>query len=278
MNIYNKWNGLKIGIAVCLLLTTALAHATFKAREQRWAAQIQETLFTGEAVWLVAQQKPKDVKFFALYTPAHGKTTQGGILVLHDNGQHPDWPDVTSLLRRELPEHGWATLSMQMPILPYVAPITAFGPIFDETPPRIRAGIEFLRSKGIRRIIIAGHGTGASMAAAFLAQQPNSGISGLVGVAFDAPVINNTIDKLDPRLYSPTMLARIKVPVLDIYGGLDTKTVTGSTELRSQAAKKAGNKNFEQVRIPDADHQFGRYEKDLVKHIVDWLAQQFGAR
>lgn len=256
--------------ALCLALSATLAQATFKQREERWAAQIQETLLVGEPVWLSVTIKGKEQKFFNIYTPAQG-TVKGGVILLHGIGMHPDWPEVISPLRRALPERGWTTFSMQMPLLPAGAPYTAFGPILDETPPRIRAGIEFLRAKGIEHIVVIGHDMGAAMAASFVAGEPRSGIDGLVVVGLDAPVLDRTADKLDPRLHGPTQLAKVKVPVLDIYGGLDKKTVMNSAPARAAAARQAGNKNYRQVRVPDADHFFSGYDKALLENITRWL-------
>ena len=132
---------IKIALATTLLAYAAYSAASFKHREQRWATQILDSQMIGEAAWL----KVKADKFLALYNPA--AKPKGGVILMHDAGLNPDWPDVISPLRRELPEHGWTTLSLQMPLLPQNAPLTAFGPIIDETPQRIRAA---LRQAGVK--------------------------------------------------------------------------------------------------------------------------------
>lgn len=263
-------------IVMSLILGLALssgAHAVFKQREDRWAAQIQETLLIGEPVWLTARQKKKDEKFFAIYTPASNGPAKGAVLIMHGQGRHPDWPEVISPLRRQLPERGWTTLSLQMPLLPAGAPAIALGPLFEESPARIRAGLEFLRAKGAKRIVLLGHELGAAMGAAFLAKEQPEGVSGFVGVALEAPTTQSTIYTLDPRLYTPNSLAKITLPVLDIYGGHDHPNVTETDRLRAAAAQQAGNKHYEQSRFPDADHYFTGYEDDLVDAVQRWLDQ-----
>lgn len=259
------------GVLVCLMLSSSLAQASFKQREERWAAQIQESLLDAQALWLTAKQKRKDETFFALYSEAAKGDTKRAVVLLHDAGLHPDWPEVISPLRRGLSEAGWAVLALQMPILPGAAPLTAFGPIFDEAPARLRAGIEFLHGKGIKHITLIGHGVGAAMGAAFLAAEPSNNIDGLVVIGLGAPVAERSVDKLDVRLHGPSLLKQIKLPVLDIYGGLDKKAVTHSAAARSEAARSAGNKDYQQLRFPDADHFFSQYEKGLVEAVLKWL-------
>ena len=43
---------------------------------------------------------------------------QGGVLILHDNQQHGHWPDIVAPLREYLPQHGWSTLSIELPDTP----------------------------------------------------------------------------------------------------------------------------------------------------------------
>ena len=73
-------------------------------------------------------------------------------------------------MREQLPEHGWSTLSLQMPVLQADAKVPDYYPIFDEVPPRIDAGIRFLQDQGIDNIVIVAHSLGAQMAAYWLAR------------------------------------------------------------------------------------------------------------
>lgn len=245
----------------------------YKAKEKRWAEQILSTLLIGQGVWLEAKTGP----FFSIYTEAG--SGKGGVLLLHDAGAHPDWPEVIFPLRSQLPEQGWSTLSLQTPILPTGAPYTAYGPIFDEAPERIRAGLAYLRAKKIDDIVLIGHGIGASLGAVFLADAGQAKeIKGFVGIALDAPVSDSTIYTFDPRLYTPNTLAKLKLPVLDVFGGLDRKTTTDSAALRVAAGRQAGNAGYRQQRFPNADHFFTGEEEALVKRIGEWLDQTLVGR
>lgn len=260
---------LKLGALAGLALLPGFAHATgYKAKEKRWAEQILSTLLIGHGVWLEAKTGP----FFSIYTESVTDKPKGGVILLHDAGLHPDWPEVIFPLRSQLPELGWSSLSLQTPILPLGAPFPAYGPILDESPERINAGLRFLRDQDIEHIVLVGHGIGASLGAAFLAQTgKDSGVKGFVGIALDAPVANSTIYTFDPRLYTPNTLAKITLPVFDIYGGLDVKTTTESAPLRVAAGKQAGNSHYRQQRFPEAGHAFLGQEDALVKAIAQWL-------
>ncbi len=267
-SVHNIGTALGAGLLLCALLSSSLASASDGPREKRWSSQILETLLIGEAVWLKGD---KDKKFLSLYTKAEG-TPKGAVLLLHDEGLHPDWPEVIFPLRTRLPEQGWASLSLQMPILPLTgAPFTVFSPMLDEAPARIHAGIEFLHAQGFKHIIVIGHGLGAAMGTAYLAKTPHSGIDGLVGIAMGAPTSDRPRYQPDSRLNTPTSIAKFKLPVLDLYGALDDKNVTDSAALRIAAARKAGNKDYQQMRVPDADHYFSRYDKILLEKVSAWL-------
>lgn len=288
---------LKITAVIVLLAYCALAQATYKPREDRWAQQILEYLLIGEAVWLTddAQRRVSVTgggapgviepgKFLSIYTDdaqgrasVAGGTTPGGgkakgaVILMHDGERHPDWPEVISPLRRGLAEQGYATLSLQMPILPRGAPLSAYRPMLDEAVPRIRAGMKFLRDKGHTDITLVGHGMGAAMGLGALTQGKLTGVRGFIGVSMAAHVSEKAGYPLDARLHAPTMLGKLRLPVLDIYGGLDDKGVTESAPQRAAAAEQAGNKDYQQYKIADADRGFHRFEAELLQRVTEWL-------
>ncbi len=291
----------KTTVVIALLAHCALAQATFKPREERWAQQIQEYLMVGEIQWLTDApgRDGKTDKFLSIYTapsgdaqrraPAKGSasvaggrmpgatTAKGAVILMHGEGRHPDWPEVISPLRRGLAEQGYATLSLQMPILPRGAPHSGYWRALDEAAPRIQAGIKFLRDQGHTGIVLIGYGMGAAMGMGALTQGKVKGVRGFVGVGMAAHTSDRETYKLDPRLYAPTMLSKLRLPVLDIYGGLDDQVVTQSAPERAAAAERAGNKDYTQYKITDADHGFGRFEKELLQRVGDWLDERVAA-
>lgn len=57
-----------------------------------------------------------DESFLALEIPALSAKPKGQILMLPGDGQHPNWPQGIASLRQVLPEYGWTTLSLALPI------------------------------------------------------------------------------------------------------------------------------------------------------------------
>jgi hypothetical protein len=52
--------------------------------------------------------------YYGLFLEESSGSPQGGVLILHDNQQHGHWPDIIAPLREYLPQHGWATLTIEL--------------------------------------------------------------------------------------------------------------------------------------------------------------------
>lgn len=57
-------------------------------------------------------------KFLALYKREYTGDPKGGVILLHNPGQHADWPSSIAKLRQQLPEVGWASLAISLPDIP----------------------------------------------------------------------------------------------------------------------------------------------------------------
>jgi pimeloyl-ACP methyl ester carboxylesterase len=229
-------------------------------REQRWAEQVVDAILTGEAEMLDADGQG----FLSIYTESDSESLLGGVILIHGIGVHPDWPDVINPLREQLPEHGWSTLSLQMPILKADATVPDYYPIFSEVPPRIDAGILFLQEQGIDNIVIVAHSLGAQMATYWLARAEEPPLLGLVAIGLSG---TRHADNGDV----PAWISGITLPMLDLYGENDLPTVRDTTGERAAAAGRAGNTAYTQVEIAAADHMFQGRNEALVDAVVNWL-------
>ncbi len=234
------------------------------AKEKRWSEQIVDSLFVGDPVDL----KAGDTPFLGIFTAASNGSANRAAIIVHGIGAHPDWPEVVYPLRSELPEHGWSTLSIQMPILANDASIKDYLPLFDEVAPRLNAAIAYLREQGNKTIVIIAHSLGSSMAARFAADNPGAGVNGLVLVSMSA------ID-IDPKMNGALALESIKLPVLDIYGSRDLENVLATGKERETAGRKANNTGYRQITIEGGDHFFIGVEDDLVRRIYGWLKSHY---
>lgn len=51
----------------------------------------------------------------SLYRPEHTPEARGALVILHEEDGHPDWPMVVNPVRTQMPDFGWATLSVAIP-------------------------------------------------------------------------------------------------------------------------------------------------------------------
>jgi pimeloyl-ACP methyl ester carboxylesterase len=232
-------------------------------KEQRWAEQISDSLLSGE----VCELKTAETPFMGIYTEAEQGPTGRAVILVHGIGAHPDWPEVVHPLRVGLPEHGWSTLSIQMPILANDAELKDYLPLFDESGPRLKAAADYLHQQGAKTVVIVGHSLGASMAARFVADNPGA-VDGLV-------IIGLTVIELDEKMNGALALEKITLPVFDLYGSRDLDGVLKSSDSRARAARKAGNQNYRQLAIEGGDHFFVGTEDELVRRVYGWLKSHY---
>jgi len=247
-----------------LLLGPGLSSGSDLDKEKRWSEQLVDALVVGDAVTLDAG----GTQFLGIYTEAKAGGAERAVIIAHGIGAHPDWPDVVYPLRTELPDHGWATLSIQMPILANDAAVDDYAPLFDEAVPRFDAAVKFLQDKGAKTIVLIGHSLGASMGAYYLSTGDKA-IDGLVAVGL-------SVIKANEKMNSALALEKIKLPVLDLYGSRDLDTVLNSVDERAKAARKAANDDYRQRRIEGANHFFSDSASVLVNTVYGWLKSHFG--
>lgn len=257
-------NNILLFISFTLLTWGAAIAASDTEKENRWSQQFVDDLVVGESCRL----KAGATEFTGIFTEAAAGPTGRAVILAHGIGVHPDWPEIINPLRSELPEHGWSTLSIQMPILANDAPLKDYLPLFDEAGPRIEAAVKFLRDQGNKTIVLIGHSLGAAMAASYLAHNKQHNLQGLV-------IIGLGVIDLDDRMNGLLALEKIQIPVLDIYGSRDLATVLDSVKNRARAARKAGNKNYRQTEIEGADHFFVGMEDVLNRRVYGWLKSRY---
>ncbi len=243
-----------------LALVAEIAFASDREKESRWADQTVEFLVVGEAVWLQGH----DGKFLGLYTEAAATPAKGAAIIMHGLGAHPDWQDVVAPLRVGLPEKGWTTLSIQMPILANDAEVGQYAPLFAEVPARIDAARRYLQGRGYHNIVLVAHSLGTAMTTSYLAGNPASieDVKAFVAVGMRGRLGS------DPRMHTTAFLERIQLPMLDLYGSQDEDAVK-SASVRLAAGKTKGT--YEQTEIPEADHFFRGKSDRLVEIVSAWL-------
>ncbi|MBI2296597.1 MAG: DUF3530 family protein [Betaproteobacteria bacterium] len=224
---------MKLLLGIALLLAPALAFVQADyAREK----EITPAILVGDPVYLGLKSGHK---FLAIYAP--DPKAPAGVIVVHGLGVHPDW-GLINPLRSRLAEQGYATLSVQMPVMAAEARADQYPPLFPEAAERLSAAVAFLRGKGLRKVAIVSHSLGARMTNHFLNHAGNARVDAWVAIGI---------------LGEFTEPATFKAPVLDLFGEKDLP-VRGSG----------------QVEIAGADHFFTGMENELVRQIRMFLAHR----
>ncbi|VAW78539.1 hypothetical protein MNBD_GAMMA15-596 [hydrothermal vent metagenome] len=255
---------LLVWLIFSMLATTLCFAASDQAKEKRWAEQITDSLMDGE----VHQLEAAGTSFLSIFTKASGRSTGRAVIIAHGMGVHPNWADVIQPLRVGLTEHGWSTLSIQMPILPNDADLKDYIPLFDEATVRIDAAVAMLRKRGNHTIILIGHSLGATMTAWHLANKKKPDVQGAVFIGIGS-------SEIDEKTNGVLSISKMGLPILDIYGSRDLNGVLSSVDARRSAAIRAGNKSYRQIEVEGADHFFTGMQDVLVRRIYGWLKSSF---
>lgn len=242
-------------LASVLMMAAGLACAAADyAREKRWADEITPAILVGDPRELTLANGRR---FLALYASPGG--ARAALVVVHGSGVHPDW-GLINTLRSRLPDHGYATLSVQMPVLAADARPEQYPPTFPEAIERIAAAVAFLRAQGHVRIAIVAHSLGAKMSLEYLLSRPDHGIA-----AFASLAINGG------ELAAPE---RLRLPVLDLYGERDFPQVLALAGKR--AAVLARLPRSAQIEVAGADHFFNGREDEMIRWVRGFLDKALG--
>ncbi len=253
------------GVRACTCWFPLLAGASFALgasaqpkpdypREQRWSDEVVPQIVVGDAVWLAT---PSRAKVLALYTEPGGKA-KGGIVLVHGLGVHPDWGPIGEL-RGALAERGFATLSVQMPVLAADASREQYRVLFPLARERIAAAVAWLQTKGDVPIAIVSHSLGASMADAYLTGPDAARIAGWVplGMLVDFSRAPNQ-------------------PTLDVIAERDFPEVVSAA--KSRAMQLPRDSCSRGMVIGGTDHYFGAATRSVTDAIASFLARSFERR
>ena len=244
---------------LCLPL---LAQSADLAREQRIDEQISSMILDGEVMHLKDGSHP----FLAIYTKTERKPIRGAALILHGRGANPDWIDVVHPLRTGLSEYGWNTLAIQLPVASEGASASEWVATIPESLHRVEAALAYLKQQGMQNIVIVSHSFATHTIANYLAGKPDKSVRAWVAVGMPP-------DDRYAETDTVTLLRKIRIPVLDLYGEQDLVNTRFTAEARRAAARAAGNKGYEQREIPGADHFFTDLDGLLVSTVRAWLSK-----
>ncbi|SBS28000.1 hypothetical protein MSP8887_00939 [Marinomonas spartinae] len=209
--------------------------------------------------------------FLTLYRESQTRDTEGCVILLPSDNEHPDWPTVIAPLRNALPQYSWCTISMEIPdITPRANAITTFPePSFPTTSSstsntatdnnssentknstelpnqkvvfdRLQAVITEAKQKGAKQIVLVGYGTGAAYAMTYLATNPQA--------ANALAIINVDTAKPITDYQLAQQIRQINVPILDYYYG-QSMALKRFALWRKQSANKRSDNSLNYVQM-----------------------------
>jgi len=193
-----------------------------------------------------------------------GKNAKVAVVLAHGQGLDADSHVVGPLRKAIHSELGYHTLSLQMPTLAgNRSPDTfqQYASTFPDAYTRIQAALDFLKNeKGVERIYLMGYSMGGRMTSAFLANHPDSGVVGYLGVG----LLAGGPEPLNTNLN----LRKIRMPVLDIYAENDRDAQFAENR------KAMVSDRFVQVPIAGAKHDYRGYDQQIAQAVNTWLTKQ----
>lgn len=205
--------------------------------------------------------------FLTLYRSSLGASEQGAILIVADLGRHPDWPGPVRHLRKSLPNHGWATLSMASPHQvvqqghtqggPRPLPLTQADPKMTQ---RLQAAMTQIQGLGLYNIVVIAIGDAAPQTALALANLPPSSHVGFIALAPWSVSDSQQNDLAEA-------FTNVPASVLELTPALWPKL--GLTKRKGMADKKR-HPNYSQVRLLGDIRHF-HDSPQLLPRIRGWL-------
>ncbi len=254
-------------------------------------------------------------RFLSLHEKSLLPQVHGAALLLHDLGANVNDANIIRPLRKSLPEFGWETLSIQLPIVKLDDQKQIYLELIAPIKTRITQGLAHLNLSSPQRVIIIAHGLGAAAAVSYLDDNNDANLQAAVLISLPAenalqpnpppetppaatpapdqneddpdqdPATATTPTETKPDAAAPTepegknlntLISERKLPLLDIYGEMDYRDVIRSAEIRQQLMQRQQGKPYQQQVVLGADHDFHGQQTQLTRRIRGWLNKTFG--
>jgi pimeloyl-ACP methyl ester carboxylesterase len=246
-----RWIGLAVVLSVALMPVGAWAESDY-AREKKWSDEVVPGIVVGDALFL---EQRSGHKFLSIYTEA--TNAKASVVLVHGVGAHPDW-GLIGRVRSALPDHGYATLSVQMPVLAQAARIEEYHSTFAEAGERLKIATDFLRAKGYTKVAIVSHSMGSRMTHDYLTRDANARASAWVCIGWAS---------------EDSDFSRVSIPVLDLFGENDLPSVLKGATRRAASLKHT--LGSQQIKAPATDHYFSNHHVELIKYVREFLDKVF---
>lgn len=218
--------------------TTVTAAELAASSESLHTQDLQRQLASAEFSTLQAGEQ----QFMTLYKPAMTAFNKGTVVLLPDWSQHAASPRMINLLRQQLVDYGWNTLSVMVPDplpLTYAENLLTYQ---NELLLRLQAVMSKVQSSTGSVVIVAQGSSGAILNQLYQSSElakPDALV--LLSAYLAEPALNDAVS---------LALATHKIPTLDIQQQQDNAFVLASSKLRQQLVRKHIKELYRQRLLP----------------------------
>ena len=218
------------------------------AREARWATEVVPNLVIGDAIQISADAR----NFLGLFTPGNPQLAESkpAIVLIHGVGVHPDF-GLIGQLRTRLSDLGYATLSIQMPVLnKEVTDASLYAKTFPIATLRIRAAHDWLATKLKRPVVLLSHSMGSWMSNVYFENTAQSPFKAWVCLS-----ITGRIGSMGGNV----------LPIFDVQAENDITPVKRGSFFRGITL--LSHSQSKRLEVPQTDHQYTAKEAQLAEQI-----------
>ncbi len=211
--------------------------------------------------------------FLGLFLPAAQPQPRGGIMLIADQNEHADWPELIGPARRYLSSQGWHTLAITLPETPRLDPALdeaanngMLAETAERTTGRINVAAQALQAEGTETLVLLGRGEAAFwvLQATAADASPRTEAAALI------------LMQSRPPTYSPErhaqldgLLALWQKPAYEIFDGTDQVSREQAQD-RKLNAQRLANQRYDQLLLIKQD-QSELGQRMLAKRIQGWL-------
>ena len=272
---------MRLAIMLLLVGTATLANAQQKvdadSQTERAAlpprSQLQETALEQNVPSAQHRRLGEGTdSFLGLFLPAASPAPQGAVLLIGDQGEHANWPELISPARQQLSEAGWHTLSIALPdalsLRLDLEKATSEG-LADARASqiigRIALALDSLRTEnGAGQITLLGRGSGAYWVLHAAAERDD--VKALILYQPRMPTqASESLEALVMNWEKPLLEVLLK----------GRETSSGDYQARALNAKRLGHQQYRQLTVHDPAGR-PQNQRMLIKRINGWLDQLAG--
>ncbi|KGK43083.1 hypothetical protein LH51_01900 [Nitrincola sp. A-D6] len=235
----------------CIFLATLLVASLSSISSQTQAYSLRQLTDAVPADTEIVMLEQSDNSYPALLQQAERAEAHGGLLILTDTDSDTQWLEQSHAIRLHLAEHGWWTLTSQLPLTPRNNSETsaeqqeeAHTLHKEQVQQRIQQGLQTLREREQERLLILAIGRSAAQAIDYLHQNPAESDTRLI-------IINPRPADDQNWALLLRQLAELDITLLDLYAEPypPGEIAIPDARMRRNAATQAGRTNYHQSRI-----------------------------